>query len=596
MLTERRRSLFAPGLLMRVGIVWLALSAFLITVKWGAITGMQFSGPDDALRLVQVRDLLAGQSWFDLTQYRADAINGGVPMHWSRLVDLPLAAIIFALTPLIGGAHAETAALIIVPLVTLAFVMLFAARIAWRLLGEGETFTTCLVLAVSMPLLFQLSPMRIDHHGWQIVCALAAINGMMARNACMGGWATGGALAIWLSISIEGLPLAAVICGVMALRWLCNRNDRIWLLATMQSLALLSFALFLSTRGIGDLAVYCDAIGLVHLGMFGWGALALTVLARAEPMPLPALLLGFGVVGGGAIAILLGTAPQCAGGGFATLDPVVDKLWHDRIREGQPLWSLSFSPALHLIVTPIIGIFAALNLVSRSHEWLRRFWTEYTLVLIAATAIALLVSRAGAAAITLAAVPLAWQAGQWLRAIRVMQQVPKRVMALVGVMMALLPTIPIMLLGLAIPARATLLGGSLPPSPPPASKCEIAAAAEQLRALPAGEVFSPLDIAPRLLLETEHTIVGSGHHRGDAGIRFVIETWMASPDEAREKLISRGSAYVAVCADRREPMFYADNAPDGLIARVRDGAAPQWLEPVKLETKGSLQVWRIKRD
>src|SRR5690348_13799793 len=48
---------------------------------------------DDVMRLVQVRDLIAGQGWFDLTQHRL-GLEGGTPMHWSRLVDLPIAALI----------------------------------------------------------------------------------------------------------------------------------------------------------------------------------------------------------------------------------------------------------------------------------------------------------------------------------------------------------------------------------------------------------------------------------------------------------------------------------------------------------------------
>ena len=45
---------------------------------------------DDAMRLAGVRDLLAGQSWFDLTQHRLDPPQGS-PMHWSRLIDAPIA-------------------------------------------------------------------------------------------------------------------------------------------------------------------------------------------------------------------------------------------------------------------------------------------------------------------------------------------------------------------------------------------------------------------------------------------------------------------------------------------------------------------------
>ena len=57
---------------------------------------------DSLLRLVQVRDLLGGQGWFDLHQYRMGP-EGGFVMHWSRLVDAPIAAIILA----VAGRHRQ---------------------------------------------------------------------------------------------------------------------------------------------------------------------------------------------------------------------------------------------------------------------------------------------------------------------------------------------------------------------------------------------------------------------------------------------------------------------------------------------------------
>jgi hypothetical protein len=65
--------------------------------------GEALPDPDDALRLVELRDWLGGQGWFDVTQYRIDPAHGGVAMHWSRLVDVPLAAVVVALRPLLGG-------------------------------------------------------------------------------------------------------------------------------------------------------------------------------------------------------------------------------------------------------------------------------------------------------------------------------------------------------------------------------------------------------------------------------------------------------------------------------------------------------------
>ena len=49
-----------------------------------------FFDTDDAMRAVQLRDWMAGQGWFDLTATRLDP-PAGVFMHWSRVVDVPLA-------------------------------------------------------------------------------------------------------------------------------------------------------------------------------------------------------------------------------------------------------------------------------------------------------------------------------------------------------------------------------------------------------------------------------------------------------------------------------------------------------------------------
>jgi hypothetical protein len=313
---ERRRPAFSAELLVRVALAWAMISALLLVTNMSAMFAHRFPDPDDTLRLIEVRDLLAGQGWFDLTQHRVDAVHGGVPMHWSRLVDMPIAAVIILLRGLIGQGAAEMAALIVVPLLTFACALLLTGRIAWRLIGEEAAGFACLAMALSVPLVQQLRPMRIDHHGWQIVCLLVAVNGLMARSPRWGGWITGVALATWLAISIEGLPLTAALCGVAALRWLRDRHDAQWFVATMQGLALGSVALFLATRGLRAVGEHCDAISPAHLAGFGVAALAATGLSRLEPLPRGAFVLGLGLIAGAGIAVLLSLAPQCAGGAF----------------------------------------------------------------------------------------------------------------------------------------------------------------------------------------------------------------------------------------------------------------------------------------
>src|SRR3954463_7468938 len=91
---------------------------------------------DSLLRLVEVRDLIGGQGWFDLHQYRMGP-EGGFVMHWSRLVDAPIAAIVLAVAAITGSmASGETVALIAWPLLLMAAATFFLIRIGKAVGGD----------------------------------------------------------------------------------------------------------------------------------------------------------------------------------------------------------------------------------------------------------------------------------------------------------------------------------------------------------------------------------------------------------------------------------------------------------------------------
>jgi len=589
MLGDDRRSGIDPMFLQRVGLAFLLIALVLVFANMPAITGMQFPDPDDTLRLVQVRDLLAGQGWFDLHQYRIDAPHGGVPMHWSRLVDIPLALSILVLTPFLGAAGAETATLTLVPLVTLAIALLLVGRIAWRLLGEEATGFACLAMAMSVPVISQLRPMRIDHHGWQIVLALVAANGLVSRSPRTGGWVIGVALALWLSISIEGLPMAAAFMGVLALRWLRGHGEQAWLLHGMGALALSSVVLFLLTRGFSDLHMHCDAISPVHLALFGWGAVGVALLSAQRPRPLPFQVLWFGMVAAGGVAMILKAAPQCAtGGGFAGLDPVVQRYWFQNVAEGLPIWRQSVETILAIMLPPMVGLYATLRLASESRAWLRQFWWDYALLLACAIAVAVLVSRAGAVAAALAAPPLGWQIATWYRSLRRVDRPGKRVAGLAALATVLVPALPFTLVTMAAPAKAA--GEARP-----VSTCNISAAGPALRSFGRAEVLAPLDVSPRILYESDLTVFATAHHRANTAIRDTILLFMGSEAEAHSALVARGTQYVALCAGLNEPDFYARKAPNGLAADLVHGRVPTWLTPVELGGEADFHVWKVER-
>src|SRR5712664_3852165 len=97
-----RRSVADPRIAIPLLCAAVALALAVPGIKTGVFDAMS---TDDAMRLVEVNDLIAGQGWFDLMQYRLDP--PGSLMHWSRVIDAPLAALILMLRPLAGMAGAE---------------------------------------------------------------------------------------------------------------------------------------------------------------------------------------------------------------------------------------------------------------------------------------------------------------------------------------------------------------------------------------------------------------------------------------------------------------------------------------------------------
>src|SRR5262249_46311070 len=88
------------------------------------------------------------------------------------------------------------------------------------LTSARPALVAAVVTPFSLGALKQMRPMRIDHHGWQIVMALAAILAALDDRPRRSGSVAGIAMALWLNISIEGLPFAAAVGALFAFRWL----------------------------------------------------------------------------------------------------------------------------------------------------------------------------------------------------------------------------------------------------------------------------------------------------------------------------------------------------------------------------------------
>jgi hypothetical protein len=572
-------------------LLWLLASAFLVYGSWDRLVSRAGWDPDDQLRLVQLRDFLAGQSWLDTTQYRLNPLDGA-PMHWSRLIELPLAAIVLLLTPLVGAEHAEMAAGIIIPMLCLGGIAFLLSRIAEQIGGRSAGISAFLLTLMSPALLIQLRPMRIDHHGWQIFCAALALSTLFSGNIRKAGLILGAALAVWIHISLEGAPMTAAFFLLLGWRWIVDGKQADRLFWTLLSFAGLSLILFLGTQASGfNAAQYCDTISPAHI----WAILAALIVMlpathfnpdnRFIKIALAAL------AGLAAIVALLWLAPQCRDGAFGGLDPVIREYWYVKINEGLPVWHQDMATAVTLMA-PLVVALAALALAWRFTDAQHRpMLAILGFFLIYASLISTLVFRTISAATLFTIIPIALCLAAALR--RYMTEpVMARRLLLVAASLFLLTS------GMVTGALVSAM------QPKPDKKeskrlaagddCESMKSISALAKLPAGNIIAPFDIGPAILMSSKHKVLASSHHRNAQGMRDQIDIFRLPANDARKIIDRHQISYIVACDAEAEMVYYAERNPSGLWASIAKDAAPDWLSYRGQYGKG-LRVWDVRR-
>ena len=575
---------------LAVFATWLLACAILLWIARDRIAGLTMWDPDDYLRLQQVRDLLAGQSFFDVAQYRIDPPHG-VPMHWSRIVDLPIAGLILLLRPLLGGVFAERAAASAVPLLILGGELAALALIGTRL-ADRRTALLAAMLASAAPLmLFHVMPLRIDHHGIQTMLGLFAIGACFDPRPVRGGLLAGALAAVWLAVSLEALPMVTAIAALLGLRFIVEGEAAaIHFRGYCAALAAGGVALFAAFHGPTAYAQpYCDAVSPAWFGpMVVSPALVAILLPRAARRGAGVRIALLAASGAAGVALLALTAPACLHGPFAALDPLVRHYWYDNVMEGLPVWKQSPDNASLLVGFPLVG-FAGTLLGWRRAATAEAAsnWLMMLALLACAFTLGLLVQRAGAFAHGCALPGAAFLLTRLLDAIGRWRHAVLRIFASTLAIAGLSP-VGAMVVGDLLLTKADQ-GRDAAPQPAPGRKG--GRQFEALARLRRATILAGLDPTPELLVKTPHSYAGSGHHRDPQAIRRVIISFLGQPEVAHRIMAERGIGYVLVDPDGNEATIYGKAAPHGLMADLLADMAPAWLKPVALPGS-SLRLWK----
>lgn len=558
----RGDALLALIIVAVLGTVWAMQS-------WSDLLALRLSDTDDAMRLQQVRDWLGGQGWADLTQYRLGP-PGGLAMHWSRLPDLPVAAIILALRPLIGTAHAELAAVLLWPPLLFAGQLMLIAAIARRLGGNAAAPTAMLVAALAYPTISQFMPGRIDHHGLQIFLLTACVHGMVAAPSKWRGLAIGAAMFASLATGLEMLPLIGVIGGWAVVEWLRGGDSaRLAGIGAGLGIASVLGAGLIPASSPADL---CDAINpQLRVVMIAGGISALLLGTFGHRLPVPRWSLA-GILGI-ALALLGATmAPACLSGPYGAVDPMLERLWLGNVAEAQPLFALPFALALGYAGLMVAGLLATLWQARR----MGGAWWGAAAMIAAGFLVTCLQVRGAYAGAALAAPGLA----MLIAAARA-----KGVLALAGAW--------IVSAGILYPIAGAAV--TRPPDDAVLTEeaCTGPTALSALARLPAGRIVAPIDIGAFTIPATHHASLSAPYHRNNAGNAAMYRFFLGTEAEARAIAQRHDLTYAAWCDGAfGEIDLAAEAAPDALAPKLRAGRPPSWLSP---EIHGGLKVWRIDR-
>ncbi|GGD60850.1 hypothetical protein GRI62_14290 [Erythrobacter arachoides] len=579
------RGLFAGDFLRSasaVVLVWLLYSGLRLALL--PFLGWNPQSADDWTRLLEVRDWLGGQSWWDVSQHRMNPPQG-FSMHWSRLVDLPLAAAIAVIGERWGMA--------LVPLLWLLGGLFALRAIMLRLGLSGLAYGFGLFAFVLFPLVPGVfAPMAIDHHGPQAVMALATTAAMLSPLR-RGALAAGLFAATWLAISLEGLPLVAVVAALYGLRYLGEERRLLpWFLLSLTSFALL---LSLATRPNAELlGPWCDILLPGHITAFAMATLMAGIGPFLPFQHTPAgRLAALALVPLAALPTALVLLGPCAANPMAALDPVLMQWWHGYIGEGLPFWRQPVSTALMLVwlVVPLVGGYWLAGRGGGFADGAGGNWLLLFVLALAAWLYSLLVMREALIAQWLAIPFAAALLALLLPGARAIPSLVPRLAATLGVFVLATP--------LVVTAMAKPLDPLLPTptmargaaAPVVAGSCDFA----RLAGLKPGLLLTPMDDAPEILARTQHSVIAASYHRNQRPMVDTITAFSGSADDLRRIAADYGANYVAVCLSASDFALYRTAPGDNAATMLASDSQPAWLVPVA-GLDGVLRVWRVAPD
>ncbi|HEU0117812.1 MAG TPA: hypothetical protein VFR09_04190 [Alphaproteobacteria bacterium] len=584
------------------------------------------SDPDDYMRLNEVIAWLQGQGWHDLSVPRLSAGTHTV-IHWSRLVDLPIALFMLPFIHSFGYQAAALISSMLVPLILLAAMLWLVCALAKNLVSPQRGNLASVLFLFAPMVMFNASPGRVDHHGYQILIAGFGLLCLerMVNEVKTWGFAVLAAIAFacGLWIGTEALPwlmIFTAILGIMA-AWQGGealKNAAVFGLSlTLATLVILPFALPASDYTSRALSWFSPAdvifAGLIALIFDIGGILGAQTKNRKLRLALMASLAFC------AAAIFLRFVPDAMIGPFADYDSFNSGTALDNINEARPLWHalwidrynpLTYTRALsafiHLLALPLAAIIACAYNIQHSRKRARMTWIMYGTFLLSAFLLTLFWQvRVGYFMQLFALAPLTWLLCAGCDEATLFRG-RARYWAEVGIFMLFGP-LPVLLIPTLFEPTHVYPDLLLFPASRTADNCPLQPAARYINERYKGRditILAGMNEGPELLFLTPFKVIAANYNvAGNADVR---DFFNARDDKTAQKIARKWHADVVLTCRNIAPFMAGMDNPnfghsvflkpgkDGklhlssglshpaLLEKLVNNTAPAWLKPVEI--------------
>ena len=620
-----QRKLSLPQLIPFIVFIYVIIS--FILHPFSPLYTHQLDDPDDYMRLNEVIAWLQGQNWFDLGVPRMSP-GAHTIIHWSRLVDMPIALVMSPLRLFMPLREAAFTAALIVPFGMLALLLILVVAGAQSFAGKDRAFlAACVVLFMPM-IMFNVSMGRVDHHIYQILIAgfgILSLDRILSQtNGACFALMSAACFSCGLWIGTEALPwlILFTTCLAIAAAWYGGTVAR--------HAALFGVALFVGTGCVMFVALPVNQYASRALSWFsltdvifaGLTALLFGILWISENhTKRRSLRLGL-VTGLGLMAavLFLVLVPSALSGPFADYDHFNASTALDNINEAQPfikkLHSDLTDTFTHLqilgkitqfLFLPFTAFLTIVFVLFQNTTVRRSLWLVHGFFLLAAILLTIFwQTRAGYFMELFSIGPVVWVVWRgWDLSEQRLGRIPSLVAQIIFFL--LLIPLPTLLFPLSLNDGATAADAAFFPVGDRPKSVTLQPVIDYLDHTDQHGVLTIMaktDEGPQLLFSTPHNVIGGNYNV--SGNQDVVDFFKSHNDSQALYILHKWHVDL-VLTDRTISGFYIDydHAFTGLknsehpvtrtlLERLLKDQPPAWLKPIEISSDKDYLLYAVQ--